>query len=265
MNLVDLKKPFAADEIEWRIARSGKRNGQIWAKVLAYVTNRAIMDRLDEVCGQECWTNEYQSGPDGGVLCGISIRVNTEEGYVWLTKWDGADNTNIESTKGGLSGAMKRAAVQWGIGRYLYKLTEDWPEIVEKGGNYAKTKEGDVFYWLPPDLPSWALPEGASELPERPHTGLQSDFKPETEENVNKVFNPSDTPQKKALQDMSAEELYRKAEDGIIKMRELDINVEDDESRQTYLKGISGNRDQLIVFINSMARKINPPQQGELV
>ena len=43
-----LRKPFHAEEVEWRIGQSGKtRGGKIWAKAFAYVTNRAIQNRLD--------------------------------------------------------------------------------------------------------------------------------------------------------------------------------------------------------------------------
>lgn len=46
MNLDQLDEPFAAEDIEWRIQQSGKtRDGKVWAMVLAYVTNRAIMKR----------------------------------------------------------------------------------------------------------------------------------------------------------------------------------------------------------------------------
>ena len=43
-------------------------------------------------------------------------------------KWDAAENTQVEAVKGGRSGAMKRAAVQWGIGRYLYNLEEGFAQ-----------------------------------------------------------------------------------------------------------------------------------------
>ena len=49
MNLDQLDAPFASEDIEWRIQQAGKNNNGIWAKVLAYVTNRAIMKRLDDV------------------------------------------------------------------------------------------------------------------------------------------------------------------------------------------------------------------------
>lgn len=160
MNLGDLKTPFKAKDIEWRVQSAGaKKGGQPWAMVLAYVTNRAIMDRLDETCGPENWKNErFEKGPDGGILCGISIKCGDE----WVTKWDGAENTAVESVKGGLSSAMKRAAVQWGIGRYLYNLDATFATISASGEYWQKGKEGkyDAFNWDSPSLPQWALPEG---------------------------------------------------------------------------------------------------------
>jgi hypothetical protein len=154
LDLARLAAPFAPEDIEWRLQQAGEKNGRIWGKALAYITNRAIMDRLDEVVGPEGWKNDYREGPGGGVLCGISVRVDGE----WITKWDGAENTDIEAVKGGLSNAMKRAAVQWGIGRYLYKVEEGWAHVHEGGQLSGKTREGTWFKWDPPALPEWALP-----------------------------------------------------------------------------------------------------------
>ena len=158
MDLRKLKDCFEPNDIEWRLQQCGKtKEGKIWGMALAYVTNRAIMNRLDEVCGPENWKNEYIPAPDGGILCGISIKVGDE----WVTKWDGAENTDIEAVKGGLSGAMKRAAVQWGIGRYLYDLEEGWINESENGAHRGKTKDGTTFKWDAPKLPAWALPKGS--------------------------------------------------------------------------------------------------------
>ena len=157
MNLSKLAEPFPAEDIEWRIQQSGKgRNtSKIYAMVLAYVTNRAIMERLDTVCGPENWKNYFEKGPDGGILCGISIKCGDE----WVTKWDGAENTQVESIKGGLSASMKRAGSQWSIGRYLYKLPSAFAEISDDGSHRSKLKDGTNFKWNPPALPSWALPK----------------------------------------------------------------------------------------------------------
>lgn len=158
-----LKRPFEAHEIEWRVQQSGVKNGKPWAMVLAYVTNRAIMDRLDEVFGLTGWKNEFAPTPAiDGVMCGISIKHEGE----WITKYDGAENTQIEAVKGGLSSSMKRTAVQFGIGRYLYHLESNFANVIEgrqAGSKSAKAKDPatgkDIWFnWLPPELPNFALP-----------------------------------------------------------------------------------------------------------
>lgn len=158
MDLSRLAEPFPAEDIEWRVQQADKKGDRVWALVLAYVTNRAIMERLDDVCGPENWKNEFRPGPDGGIVCGLSVRIARDEGAEWVTKWDGAENTNVDPVKGGLSGAMKRAGVQWGIGRYLYQLEEAFAKIHQKGTFRAKLKDGTTFHWDPPALPAWALP-----------------------------------------------------------------------------------------------------------
>ena len=148
-----LRIPFEEGDIEWRIQQQGLSKGLPWALVLAYVTNRAIMDRLDNVVGPENWTNDFTQSPNGGVLCTLGIRV----GDSWVYKTDGADNTEIEKVKGGLSNAMKRAGVQWGIGRYLYKLPTTFATF--DGAGKKKTRiEGELYRWIPPALMGDFLP-----------------------------------------------------------------------------------------------------------
>lgn len=167
MDLQRLQDVFPPEDLGWRIARAGyTKAGKYYGIVLAYVTNRAIQHRLDSVCGPGNWRNEFrewQTGSRHGVLCGISIRIDGE----WVTKWDGAENTSIEAVKGGLSDAMKRAGVQWGIGRYLYDLEENFAIVNEHGAHYANgvdraTGREYKFRWNPPSLPAWALPASRS-------------------------------------------------------------------------------------------------------
>ena len=160
MNTLEmLKVPFLPRDIEWRVCRSGvSKTGAPWIMALAYIDNRAIMDRLDNTVGAENWRNEYTQAPCGGILCGLSIRVGGE----WVTKWDGAENTDVEAIKGGLSGSMKRAAVQWGVGRYLYGLSENFATVIQskqEGSLSSKVKGVDGYVnWLAPVLPDWAQP-----------------------------------------------------------------------------------------------------------
>lgn len=155
-NLKDLGKPFPEKDIEWRVGRSGKGNNGPWATCLAYLNARAVMDRLDEVVGPGAWRDRYWK-EGNAVMCALAVKVGDE----WVEKIDGSEETDIEAVKGGLSGAFKRAAVKWGIGRYLYQLEEEYAKIVPKGtagAFYGTTKEKEAFYWLPPQLPAWAKP-----------------------------------------------------------------------------------------------------------
>ena len=157
MDLERLKDYFHPDDIEWRIQSSGYANGKPWARALAYITNRAIMERLDDVCGMENWQNEFSDAPCGGVLCGISILCDGRR----VTKWDGAENTAIEEVKGGLSAAMKRAGSQWGIGRYLYKFPPCYVQFGDEGEHAVKIKvdgKDKWFKWFMPEIPGWAYP-----------------------------------------------------------------------------------------------------------
>lgn len=150
-----LAAPFPEADIEWRIQQSGKKtNGEIWAQVLPYISARAVQDRLDDVIGPMNWQNKFDFiGND--ILCAYGIRGENGE---WVWKWNGAKKTDIEEFKGGLSSAEKRTAVELGIGRYLYNLENTYATITDKGKNRAKLKDGTLFRWDPPKLPTWALP-----------------------------------------------------------------------------------------------------------
>lgn len=169
-----LQAPFPASDIEWRAQQAGITSGKPWAMVLAYVTNRAIQNRLDDVFGADKWQNNIREWRDKSTICGISVKCGDE----WITKWDGAAETDIEATKGGISDAMKRAAVQWGIGRYLYKLDTTWAEcsLAKQSGpewHTAKDKSGTFFYWKTPNLPAWALPAGEKPAKSKPQPHAQ--------------------------------------------------------------------------------------------
>lgn len=106
-----LAAPFDLEAVSWR---PGKVNGERCIP-LAYIDARDVMDRLDGVVGPENWQDTYLH-VGGAMCCRLSIRIDGE----WITKSDGAGATNMEGEKGQFSDALKRAAVRWGIGRYLY-------------------------------------------------------------------------------------------------------------------------------------------------
>jgi len=157
-DLTLLAAPFPLDDVEWKPGATTRDKTKGLA--MAYISSRAVQDRLDEVCGPDGWRNEFRAGPGGGVLCGISVRAVREDGTAeWITKWDGADNTDVEAVKGGLSNSMKRAAVMWGIGRYLYRIPQSWVRLDERG-RFAETPRVPAEF-LPPRAPRPERPAAA--------------------------------------------------------------------------------------------------------
>lgn len=165
-----LLEPFDPADVEWRAGSFSEKSNK--AMALAYITARAVMNRLDEVVGPENWQDSYEaiSGADGdrGYICTIYIKIGDE----WVSKSDGANESTFESVKGGLSDSFKRAGIKWGIGRYLYKLGVSWVPA-EKKGRYVNLKKT-------PKLPQWALPAGyKGEVGENYSTTTLGDEEPE--------------------------------------------------------------------------------------
>lgn len=132
MNLSMLSAPFPKSAVHWRVqGKPFPRDGKHSAMALAYIDARDVMDRLDDVCGPEGWQSEFTETAKGRVICRLGIKMDGE----WVWKSDGAGDTDVEGEKGGISDALKRAAVSWGIGRYLYRLDSPWVpcEVNDKG------------------------------------------------------------------------------------------------------------------------------------
>lgn len=135
--------PFMPEEIDWRIGNTS--GDKTTAKPLAYMDARAAMDRLDAVVGPANWQCQYT--PAGPIMiCAIGIRFGND----WVWKQDGAGATDIEGEKGAMSDAFKRAAVRWGVGRYLYNIDAPWEAIQAQGKSFrftdAARKKLDEYY-----------------------------------------------------------------------------------------------------------------------
>src|SRR3954466_15048947 len=108
-----LAAPFEAHEVKIRPAQGGRQ--------LHYITARTAMNRLDNVLGPENWWDEYVPG-ESSVLCRLTVRL--PDGST-LTKSDAGGYAGMpdsgDDDKSGFSDAFKRAAVKFGVGRYLYR------------------------------------------------------------------------------------------------------------------------------------------------
>lgn len=132
--MAKLTAPFPRDAVRFKPAVvSGNR-----AMAIAYVDARVIQDRLDEVLGVLNWQDEYEFLEDGSVVCRLKLRIDNE----WITKMDvgGPSEQPDEGDrkKAAVSDALKRAAVKFGIGRYLYRLPTTWVEYDPKKKRIVK-------------------------------------------------------------------------------------------------------------------------------
>lgn len=138
-------KPFPACDVSWKLQLTNKDKTSGLA--VAYLDARAIADRLDAVVGQKRWKDEYKPWHDYATkkekkfaqLC--TIYIYDEDLKEWIGKTDGAEDSDIEPIKGGLSDAFKRAAVRWNIGRYMYQLDPVWVDIEQRGDSFIIAKK----------------------------------------------------------------------------------------------------------------------------
>ena len=104
-----LLAPFPADEVK-HMPKGGK--------TLSFIDARSVERRLDAAFGVFGWQDAYRKVGEHDWICSLSVQV--ADG-VWITKEAASDESDIEATKGGQSGAFKRAAAHgFGVGRYLY-------------------------------------------------------------------------------------------------------------------------------------------------
>lgn len=127
-----LCEPFPIEEISWRVGPTNERNRKpdqpLRGQPLCYVDARTVMDRLDSVCNCDGWQCNYTPGVGASIVCNIGVRIAGD----WIWKADGAGPSDMEAEKGALSDAFKRAAVRFGVGRYLYEVHAPWLELDER-------------------------------------------------------------------------------------------------------------------------------------
>lgn len=125
---------FPPDRVSWRVGSTTQDKTKGMA--LAYIDARDVMERFDDVCGPDGWERRHPH-VTGTTTCEISLWVPSKER--WITKADGAGDTAVEAEKGSLSDSFKRAAVNWGVGRYLYDLPTPWVAL----DKYKKIEESE--------------------------------------------------------------------------------------------------------------------------
>jgi len=216
-----LARPFEADEVKWK-AQVVKGNR---ALAVAYVDARVVAERLDEVFGIDGWQDGYQVLPTNSVICHLRVRVGTE----WIEKADvGSPSEQPDAgdrMKSAFSDALKRAAVKFGIGRYLYRLPHVWCD-------YDPTKK---VLTSTPALPEWARPAPAA--PQQPEKAAPAPAEAKiTREQWNEILD--------ALKESGASQRQLLSQLGVSKPAEVPASKFNDALRMARLSPLTDEKQR---------------------
>lgn len=159
-----LQEPFDPEEVDYRVQRG--------TMVVAYVDARTVAKHLDEAVGAENWSFDWSV-----VSLSAKNEVALAKGMLTIggiTKCDVGEDSNYSPSKGAVSDALKRAAVLFGVGRYLYDLPVESVQVDKDKPTPAALKKLRASLPRPkgyteqsPRLPD---PGGPEPTPIRKHT-----------------------------------------------------------------------------------------------
>jgi len=151
-----LAEPFHPSEIKWRVTHTNQAGDR--GAVIAFADPRAYTDRLNRVFTPAGWSRSFEVSTISSVtrirkdkvtqtgkvlvVCTLTIHgigTHSGSGEEWADKENAMTYSEAQ--------AFKRAASCFGLGRYLYNLSEVWVRL-DPNGRPAEC----------PRLPDWALP-----------------------------------------------------------------------------------------------------------
>lgn len=186
--LKSLKNPFDPKFVKVRVGATSKDKKKGIA--LFYLDSREVQKRLDEVLGVENYQTEMTPITAGdkliGTVCKLSIKMPNGE---WVSRTDGGEPSNSSPFKGSCSDALKRAAVQFGVGRYLYYIPNQWYPLNE----YRQ-------FVSEPQLPNWAMPQEVEDWEEV----AIAEYNPANDVNLDTIGEYTDEEAKTILQNAQA-------------------------------------------------------------
>ncbi|MFT7553566.1 MAG: hypothetical protein ACI9BV_003902 [Rhodothermales bacterium] len=115
-----LARPFPTEHVQVKVLATNQDKSR--GLIVPFINARAVMDRLDQVVGPDGWSDAYDVIAVGVVKCRLTISG--------ITKTDVGQGDDAKSA---FSDSLKRAAVRWGIGRYLYDAVKLWGPLDSRG------------------------------------------------------------------------------------------------------------------------------------
>jgi len=135
---MDLKKLSKEISYKWKVQTT---NGAM-CQCVAFIDARDVYKILDNVVGPENWQTDFKM-VNSYLMGGVGIYINNQ----WIWKWDHGTESAMDKEKGQISDSIKRAAVQWGIGRFLYDLKIQKVKKVDyKGKGKPADNSGNILW-----------------------------------------------------------------------------------------------------------------------
>lgn len=154
-----LQEPFPVKFLSWTVIATNKEKTD--ALVSPYIGAHHIMARFDDVLGPLNWQTGLQ-GQVGYLIKGIGIRIGKSKDWVWRWEpgvFEATRSTNVRRIEilGSATVGLRRAAIEWGVGRYLKFITAPWVGYDSHTKKIRETPniENQNFWWaLPYDHPA---------------------------------------------------------------------------------------------------------------
>lgn len=132
---MSIQKEFTVEEklkypipYKWKIQSFNKAKTK--ATCVAYIDARDVMDLLDKAVGIDGWSDSYRRDSNQRLICRLELNIGNGG---WIGKEDTGIESDNEGEKGEFSDAFKRAAVKWGVGRFLYDLDVKYLDVKVNG------------------------------------------------------------------------------------------------------------------------------------
>ncbi len=139
-----LRQPFGAEHLRWKIqTRVAEGQAEPLALVVVYVDARSVAAHLDDVVPGQ-WHSEYRAPAVTVGLPALECRLTV----CGVTRCDvGTVEPGVRAgsdTKDLYSDALKRAAVQFGVGAFLYRFPQVQARTEKSGQTWYVTREAQA-------------------------------------------------------------------------------------------------------------------------
>ncbi len=133
--------PTEVSYLPFRIKPKGQSTTEGVATAIPYVDSAYVENTLDEAAGAFGWATDLKQ--IAGVMC-MGVGIKDPETHEWVWRWDvGLEKKQDEhGSKSEVTGALKRAARQWGIARDLKNYPKPRAACRIWKGNDGKWRHG---------------------------------------------------------------------------------------------------------------------------